>query len=90
MYIFVDGPLPIQCTNANGYHVASYTLKLSSEPEYEESSGCMLTVEEAYPHLIAGKLFSDNVESVQYKLISLSCLIRNARICDNYEAHCGT
>ena len=44
-----------QCTNArNGYHVATYNMKPDGEPQYSRSSGCMLTVEEAYPHLIGG------------------------------------
>lgn len=29
-------------------------LKVPGEPEYPHSSGCVLTVEEAYPHLAAG------------------------------------
>ncbi|KAH7911011.1 hypothetical protein BJ138DRAFT_1007480 [Hygrophoropsis aurantiaca] len=46
------------CTNASESVVAFYTLKLSSEPEYSGSSGCMLTVDEAYPHLIPEMLAS--------------------------------
>ncbi|KIM76131.1 hypothetical protein PILCRDRAFT_826645 [Piloderma croceum F 1598] len=46
------------CTNASGYLVACYSLKLAGEPEYYQSSGCMLTVDEAYPHLLAEMLAS--------------------------------
>ncbi|KZT04123.1 uncharacterized protein LAESUDRAFT_728320 [Laetiporus sulphureus 93-53] len=46
------------CTNTNGYHVASYSLKPAGEPQYPSSSGCMLTVEEQYPHLVAELLAS--------------------------------
>ncbi|KAH7923155.1 hypothetical protein BV22DRAFT_1048391 [Leucogyrophana mollusca] len=46
------------CTNSSQYLVAFYTLKLSSEPEYNGSSGCMLTIDEAYPHLVAEMLAS--------------------------------
>ena len=45
----------LQCTNArSNYHVATYSMKPAGEPQYAQSSGCMLTVEEAYPHLIGG------------------------------------
>jgi hypothetical protein len=44
-----------QCTNASGYLVACYSLKVEGEPEYDQSSGCMLTVDESYPHLLGGK-----------------------------------
>jgi hypothetical protein len=43
-----------QCTNASNHQVASYSLKVPGEPEYDHSSGCVLTIEEAYPHLAAG------------------------------------
>ncbi|KAF4575490.1 hypothetical protein EYR36_006850 [Pleurotus pulmonarius] len=39
------------CTNSSGHVVAYYSLKPHGEPEYAGSSGCSLTVEEAYPHL---------------------------------------
>ncbi|KAI0769422.1 hypothetical protein BD413DRAFT_477951 [Trametes elegans] len=48
-----------QCTNAkNGYHIATYSMKPAGEPQYASSSGCMLTVEEAYPHLVGELLAS--------------------------------
>ncbi|KAI0779587.1 hypothetical protein C8Q74DRAFT_1198512 [Fomes fomentarius] len=48
-----------QCTNAkNNYHVATYSMKPAGEPQYPSSSGCMLTVEEAYPHLVGELLAS--------------------------------
>ncbi|KAF9257218.1 hypothetical protein L218DRAFT_879998 [Marasmius fiardii PR-910] len=40
------------CTNVNGYLVAYYSLKTPGEPQYESSSGCSLTIEEAFPHLV--------------------------------------
>jgi len=46
------------CSNASGYFVASYSLKLEGEPEYPRSSGCMLTVAESYPNLLAEMLAS--------------------------------
>ncbi|KAJ8597445.1 hypothetical protein M405DRAFT_453827 [Rhizopogon salebrosus TDB-379] len=46
------------CTNTSNHHVASYSLKVPGEPEYNGSSGCVLTVEEAYPHLAAEMLAS--------------------------------
>ena len=33
-------------------------MKPAGEPQYAGSSGCMLTVEEAYPHLIGGMRFT--------------------------------
>ncbi|KAG7098038.1 hypothetical protein E1B28_000014 [Marasmius oreades] len=39
------------CTNANGYMIAYYSLKTPGEPQYEGSSGCSLTIEEAFPRL---------------------------------------
>ncbi|KAF9021707.1 hypothetical protein BDZ89DRAFT_230872 [Hymenopellis radicata] len=39
------------CTNTNGYLVAYYSLKSPGEPNYEGSSGCTLTVDEAFSHL---------------------------------------
>nr|VWP02487.1 C3H1-type domain-containing protein [Ganoderma boninense] len=48
-----------QCTNAkSNYHVATYSQKPAGEPQYPSSSGCMLTVEEAYPHLVGELLAS--------------------------------
>ncbi|CDO76049.1 hypothetical protein BN946_scf184696.g1 [Trametes cinnabarina] len=48
-----------QCTNArSGYHIATYSMKPAGEPQYTSSSGCMLTVEEAYPHLVGELLAS--------------------------------
>ncbi|RPD58662.1 hypothetical protein L227DRAFT_504878 [Lentinus tigrinus ALCF2SS1-6] len=53
----VDGEW--QCTNAKtNYHVATYSMKPAGEPQYSSSSGCMLTVEEAYPHLVGELLAS--------------------------------
>lgn len=46
------------CTNASNHQVASYSLKVPGEPEYDHSSGCVLTIEEAYPHLAAEMLAS--------------------------------
>ncbi|KAG2135476.1 hypothetical protein DEU56DRAFT_737755 [Suillus clintonianus] len=46
------------CTNASNRHIASYSLKVPGEPEYAQSSGCVLTIEEAYPHLAAEMLAS--------------------------------
>ena len=44
----------LQCTNASGYHVASYCLKSPDEPKYAGSSGCVLTVEESYSNIVGG------------------------------------
>ncbi|KAG2154353.1 uncharacterized protein EDB93DRAFT_154911 [Suillus bovinus] len=46
------------CTNTSNQQVASYSLKVPGEPEYDHSSGCVLTIEEAYPHLAAEMLAS--------------------------------
>ncbi|ETW81206.1 hypothetical protein HETIRDRAFT_419117 [Heterobasidion irregulare TC 32-1] len=46
------------CLNASGYLVAYYNLKLAGEPPYPGSSGCMLTVDESYPHLAVELLTS--------------------------------
>ncbi|KAG9316798.1 hypothetical protein JVU11DRAFT_2863 [Chiua virens] len=46
------------CINRSQYFVASYSLKVAGEPEYPGSSGCMLTIDEAYPHLVAELLAS--------------------------------
>ncbi|KAK0464400.1 uncharacterized protein EV420DRAFT_1040208 [Desarmillaria tabescens] len=46
------------CTNAKGYLVAYYSLKVPGEPPYHGSSGCSLTVDEAYGHLAAECLAS--------------------------------
>ncbi|OBZ70750.1 hypothetical protein A0H81_09312 [Grifola frondosa] len=55
-----DGDAQWTCLNSNGYHVASYSLKPAGEPKYSGSSGCMLTVEESYPHIVGGELFSSS------------------------------
>ncbi|KAI6040218.1 hypothetical protein EDC04DRAFT_1522990 [Pisolithus marmoratus] len=39
------------CTHQNQQLVASYSLKVVGEPDYISSSGCVLTIDEAYPHL---------------------------------------
>ena len=71
-------PRYLQCTNASHYLVAYYSLKLPGEPEYTQSSGCMLTVDEAYPHLIVGELLIrgvtndiENTDRMQELLASL-------------------
>ncbi|KAG6826056.1 hypothetical protein H0H92_001281, partial [Tricholoma furcatifolium] len=46
------------CTDARGELIAYYHLKTPGEPEYRNSSGCMLTVEQAYRHLIPEMLAS--------------------------------
>ncbi|KAF8444838.1 hypothetical protein L210DRAFT_3611097 [Boletus edulis BED1] len=46
------------CTNRSQYLVAFYSLKVAGEPDYLGSSGCMLTIDEAYPHLAAEVLAS--------------------------------
>ncbi|KAG1869766.1 hypothetical protein C8R48DRAFT_597385 [Suillus tomentosus] len=46
------------CTNTSNQQVASYSLKVPGEPEYDHSSGCVLTIEEAYPHLAVEMLAS--------------------------------
>ncbi|PCH35969.1 hypothetical protein WOLCODRAFT_140146 [Wolfiporia cocos MD-104 SS10] len=46
------------CLNSSDYHVASYSLKPAGEPHYSGSSGCMLTVEEQYPHIVGELLAS--------------------------------
>ncbi|KII92942.1 hypothetical protein PLICRDRAFT_491592 [Plicaturopsis crispa FD-325 SS-3] len=46
------------CTNANGYLIAYYSLPIPGEPPHVGSSGCMLTLEEAYPHLTVDMLVS--------------------------------
>lgn len=45
----------MQCTDDNEHPVAAYTLKLADEPDYVGSSGCMLTIDEGYPHLAPGQ-----------------------------------
>jgi hypothetical protein len=62
----MDGPLPVspaspprltrdsQCTNANGYVIASYSLKAAGEPDYSNSSGCILEIAEQFGSLAAG------------------------------------
>ncbi|KAK7446365.1 hypothetical protein VKT23_014571 [Stygiomarasmius scandens] len=46
-----------QCTNVKGYLIAYYSLKTPGEPQYE-TSGCSLTVEEAFGHLAPEMLAS--------------------------------
>jgi len=46
------------CTDSSNHQVASYSLKVPGEPEYNGSSGCVLTIEEAYPHLVTEMLAS--------------------------------
>ncbi|KAK7013969.1 hypothetical protein R3P38DRAFT_3004348 [Favolaschia claudopus] len=36
------------CTNANNYVIASYSLKAPGEPEYSNSSGCILEIAEQF------------------------------------------
>ncbi|KAI0694260.1 hypothetical protein BC835DRAFT_1406469 [Cytidiella melzeri] len=45
------------CANNRGYAVSSYSLKSEVEPKYEHSSGCMLYIDESFPH-IAGELLA--------------------------------
>ncbi|KAI0058723.1 hypothetical protein BV25DRAFT_1192093 [Artomyces pyxidatus] len=45
------------CLNSSGYLVAYYNLKIPDE-HYVGSSGCMLTVDESYPHLVVDLLAS--------------------------------
>ncbi|KAG5725675.1 hypothetical protein E4T56_gene7292 [Termitomyces sp. T112] len=51
----VEGDQEWTCTNTLGYIVAYYNLKTPGEPEYADSSGCMLTVEQPYHELIPGE-----------------------------------
>ncbi|TFK44036.1 hypothetical protein BDQ12DRAFT_640450 [Crucibulum laeve] len=46
------------CTNGRDYLIAYYNLKPAGEPEYENSAGCMLTVEEPYGNLAGDMLAS--------------------------------
>ncbi|KAK0185284.1 hypothetical protein F5146DRAFT_201773 [Armillaria mellea] len=46
------------CTNTSGYLVAYYSLKVPGEPHYEGSSGCTLTIDEAFGHIAAGQFRS--------------------------------
>ncbi|KDQ55593.1 hypothetical protein JAAARDRAFT_37006 [Jaapia argillacea MUCL 33604] len=46
------------CLNSSGYLVACYNLKLAGEPHYSGTSGCMLTIDESYPHLAVELLAS--------------------------------
>lgn len=48
--------------NASGQTVAWYVLKIPGE-QYANSSGCMLGVEEPYPHLAVGKTSSRHVKA---------------------------
>ncbi|KAJ7090723.1 hypothetical protein B0H15DRAFT_778896 [Mycena belliarum] len=46
------------CTNANGYVIASYSLKAAGEPEYRGSSGCVFELAEQFGHLAPEMLAS--------------------------------
>ncbi|KAJ6522242.1 hypothetical protein B0H10DRAFT_2027921 [Mycena sp. CBHHK59/15] len=46
------------CTNANGYVIASYSLKAPGEPEYSSSSGCILEIAEQFGGLAPEMLAS--------------------------------
>ncbi|KAJ7256336.1 hypothetical protein C8J57DRAFT_1344459 [Mycena rebaudengoi] len=46
------------CTNANGYVIASYSLKSPGEPEYSNSSGCILEIAEQFGGLAPEMLAS--------------------------------
>ncbi|KAF8179575.1 hypothetical protein K438DRAFT_1725829 [Mycena galopus ATCC 62051] len=46
------------CTNANNYVIASYSLKAQGEPEYSNSSGCILEVAEQFGNLAAEMIAS--------------------------------
>ncbi|KAJ7479172.1 hypothetical protein FB451DRAFT_1032148 [Mycena latifolia] len=46
------------CTNANGYVIASYSLKAAGEPEYAGSSGCILEIAEQFGSLAPEMLAS--------------------------------
>ncbi|KAJ7082122.1 hypothetical protein C8R44DRAFT_722440 [Mycena epipterygia] len=46
------------CTNAKGYVIASYSLKAPGEPEYSNSSGCILEIAEQFGSLAPEMLAS--------------------------------
>ncbi|KAJ7465737.1 hypothetical protein B0H11DRAFT_2049103 [Mycena galericulata] len=46
------------CTNSNSYVIASYSLKAPGEPEYSNSSGCILEIAEQFGHLAPEMLAS--------------------------------
>ncbi|KAJ7830653.1 hypothetical protein B0H14DRAFT_2806808 [Mycena olivaceomarginata] len=46
------------CTNANNYVIASYSLKAAGEPEYSNSSGCILEIAEQFGSLAAEMIAS--------------------------------
>ncbi|KAK7052656.1 hypothetical protein R3P38DRAFT_2861536 [Favolaschia claudopus] len=46
------------CTNANNYVIASYSLKAPGEPEYSNSSGCILEIAEQFGTLAAEMIAS--------------------------------
>lgn len=75
-----------QCTNANGYIIASYSLKSPGEPEYSNSSGCILEIAEQFGGLAPGAF------SLSYSRGIVQVLIgsyhRDARLPLDYEAHC--
>ncbi|KAF7378220.1 hypothetical protein MSAN_00246800 [Mycena sanguinolenta] len=47
------------CTNSNNYVIASYSLKAQGEPEYTNSSGCILEIAEQF-----GSLASELIASL--------------------------
>ncbi|KAJ7190642.1 hypothetical protein GGX14DRAFT_507174 [Mycena pura] len=53
------------CTNANGYVIASYSLKAAGEPEYRGSSGCILEIAEQFgalaPEILASLLIMRHI-----------------------------
>ena len=69
-----------QCTNANNHHVASYSLKVPGEPEYNGSSGCVLAIEEAYPHLATGMIsvlnYPTDVDSASTEMLASLTIMR--------------
>lgn len=56
-----DAFIPRQCVDSSERVVASYHLKVPGEPHYPGSSGCMLTIEEAYGDLAVGKFIINGV-----------------------------
>ncbi|KAJ7181368.1 hypothetical protein C8R43DRAFT_911677 [Mycena crocata] len=53
------------CTNANGYVIASYSLKAAGEPDYSNSSGCILEIAEQFgslaPEMLASLLIMRHI-----------------------------
>lgn len=76
----------VQCVNArSGYHIATYSMKPAGEPQYPGSSGCMLTVEEAYPHLVGGTSFSRT--AFVCDAFSDACSRRTACLANHYAIY---